>query len=438
MNPSRGVTLLQLILALLGVGVIALAAVAVWPLDEIVVEHADAAVAAAGRAECPHSPTFTVQDSVVRPGSVTIVTRSISQLPQSAGLTDIPEFHDCQRFITGATYDSLYAIFAATRLAVIDSVLDSVAQAIGPTPDTPAVAAATIYSYEGTYATLGLSPGFTCLYLSRTDGQWDAWTVPVGMWVPKCGIVKAINQVPNVGRLVATPNQLPAYLTRSDIPPVARWDWDATDGEQYIGIQCGDRWCDVTDDGTVSAQPPVDVTDFDNDPSGAVPARNRDRVNLVKGWYDAQRLAIRSGTNTVPSDVWAVIVPHPTLGSHQAAFYAKRWTHAATAVANADYTGAVLTLKQGKRHKIYLCTGTAEECDLPATVPICIVPPDAEQWWAKVRYRRSIFRRVTVYQCAIRRPADPEVPVPGTARWRWLANDETTWQRCIQGCCELQ
>jgi hypothetical protein len=34
--------------------------------------------------------------------------------------------------------------------------------------------------------------------------------------------------------------------------------------------------------------------------------------------------------------------------------------------------------------------------------------------------------------------ASHDLHVPGTARWRWKARDETLWVRCAEGCCEVQ
>jgi hypothetical protein len=42
-----------------------------------------------------------------------------------------------------------------------------------------------------------------------------------------------------------------------------------------------------------------------------------------------------------------------------------------------------------------------------------------------------------MYRCVTRRDHKAEVSfIPATARWRWLALDETTWTLCDVGCCE--
>jgi hypothetical protein len=39
---------------------------------------------------------------------------------------------------------------------------------------------------------------------------------------------------------------------------------------------------------------------------------------------------------------------------------------------------------------------------------------------------------------AAQRHPHPGFPIPGTLRWRWLADDETIWVRCDDGCCQVQ
>jgi hypothetical protein len=45
-----------------------------------------------------------------------------------------------------------------------------------------------------------------------------------------------------------------------------------------------------------------------------------------------------------------------------------------------------------------------------------------------------------MYHCITRYdvPIDSHgIATPGTTRWRWMANDEGGWFRCLYGCCEL-
>lgn len=403
----------------------------------------DAAVSPMGdRPECPHSPEFVIEEQVTDDDDDDdgdeIVRRTIREIPLSGAISDIPEFHDCQRLIVVnaagvETYDSLYAIYTSDSLAFFTdtSLLDTLSAGPG---DTAAVAAATIYSYGGTHRGLGIEPGFNCLYLAHRFAGWRAWMVPRGPNDPNCDRFDGdINDSPN-RRLHVVPRWGGGP---SGVPPVARWDWDNTDREQYIGIRCGSAWCEVSDDATTSEQ--AIPTNIEFGPTGGLTPDDgeKSRVRDVKGWYDAQRLAGRGPDGKlVPSNVWGVVVPHPTLHRQTIEMYEDQWVHVATMVVSGDYDGAVLSLKAGRQYKIYLCSG----CTLPVRRPRCQTPAGAGRMWTRITYSTASGSEVSEYGCAIRRtPHNPSYPqIPGTSRWRWLANDETTWKRCADGCCEVQ
>ena len=119
----------------------------------------------AGRRECPHTWRFDEKYAVAS-----------KSRPTSSAITNIPEFHDCQRFIvtdrrTGrAVYDSLYAIFASPVLDTLDEVLDSLDAQFGP--GVWAFPAAEIYTEGGVYPALGIKTAFSCPSCSVTpDGK---------------------------------------------------------------------------------------------------------------------------------------------------------------------------------------------------------------------------------------------------------------------------
>lgn len=422
-----------------------------------------ATVLADDRPECPHTPQFIIIDSVreddddADSGDVVVRQRIVEEVPLSGPITDIPEFHDCQRFIVDSAgrdvYGSLYAIYAGQQLEQLEVRIDSVQI---DTNSIVAVPAATIYSYgevydpgryeRGFYRRLGLSPGFNCLYLWRRPHtvpiQWQAWMLSRGLNDPQCP--DSLMITPAIAGI--TPLRVrPTVAAGEDVPPVARWDWDSAGREQYIGIKCGAAWCEVSDDGTRSQQPAVSIAFPALSPlavTGAGSAstpRERTRVVGIKGWYDAQRLAhLDSDGHLVPSNVWGVIAPHPTLYRDAFSNYARRWVHVATAmVTNGDYDGSLMTMKAGQEYRIHLCI---RDCpDLPETLT-CQMPGNALRMWSMITYVNDRSQPDTIFRCVARRTPgkNPHPPVPGTARWRWLANDETTWKRCSEGCCEVQ
>lgn len=399
--------------------------------------------------QCPHYFVWIADTG----GQVGLDT--LREVPSSGPITDIPEYHDCQQFIVAdgnrrLSYDGhVYAIYAALGLARLDTVLDSL-QALAAPGDVPAAVAATIVTRDGTYEQLGILPGFNCLYLSRVGGTWGAWLVPKGPRDAVCEIQTAVNRAPQVRRLVASPVPPAKPLSGLDVPPVTRWDWDAGGLEQYIGVRCGGAWCQVGDD--ASASQPVVATPAFSNVEGLPPSSNAEvrRVTDIKGWHDAQILAARLPNGQLtPSGVWGVITPHPSLDQHTLETYSERWVHIATAVVTADYKGKVLTLTGLGTNDIFLCmapkgTVPTEACDMPDPGPKCgtmvaSVPQDHTTWWIRVEYDQ-IGSETWEYHCVERRtPSNPEYgSIPGTARWRWLVNDETTWTRCEQGCCQNQ
>ena len=62
----------------------------------------------------------------------------------------------------------------------------------------------------------------------------------------------------------------------------------------------------------------------------------------------------------------------------------------------------------------------------------------AALWFAKIRPADATKEEV---HCVLRRDHSclraKGVTIPGTARWRWVAKDETSWVRCMFGCCQV-
>jgi hypothetical protein len=395
-------------------------------------------------------------------------------------ITDVPEFHDCQKFILvqndTASYGPLVAIFASFRL---DSLMDSLqaqplartarrpqrgpqrppgalprpgvqprperADAMGGATPGPrafrrAASAALIFNYGTEYRPLGIKPAFSCLYMFLDDrDSLHAMVTSIGEQEKDC--LLTIDPTSTEGTWLQVRRTRFAGLGARDIPPVARWDWDPMRSEQYIGIKCGDAWCEIGREG------------FSPSPYYLEPAAGpaeMARVVTIKGWYDEQRLAVISGGVAVPSNVVGTIFPHPKLGTYSdIESFTGRWVLVAFVKLSAasdqyrlkhnfDGTPAGTSM-----NRMYACYGTKESCEVDADDLSCPLPPtdihidkagtDGSTWWLKVIAPGG---RVT-YKCLIRRGHEElGHQIPGTTRWRWVANDETTWNRCIYGCCE--
>lgn len=456
-------------------------------------------------------------------------------------ITDIPEFHDCQRFIREdrAAYDSLFAVFAAynldaimaglgidpvvwttsnaavatvTAAGTVTTIAGGVATIIGRSTVEPArsaavtltvnpaasaadtamsltngttasvsrrpgvtiamtgsfgaptssvLAAAQIYTNSGGYPHLGIGRNFSCLFIYfNTQGQLVGNMVAVGdlgSGVDEC--TSSVNHNDDQGTklrvirsLVSDPNAHPA---------AARWDFDPVNQRYYVGIKCGNAWCEVgAGVGTLPLTQSAAFVSTSTDP-GVV------RVMRGKGWYDQQELAWlppaapgATAPALAPSGIRATVFPAPNLDALAGPADFNKWKE--TGYIALDVSAAVSGAAQFYKDKLNLdpavagstlaglntismCYGTRFECKVPSTYK-------GRSYCADVSYFRDryMWARLTpssgdesaaTYRCVTRRShadmpgADRIVP---TSRWRWLPADETVWEYCAAyGCCEV-
>lgn len=431
---------------------------------------------ASGRPECPMT-------------QVALADSTDTVVAISGPITNIPEFHDCQRFVVGKKYDSLYAIFAGYHLELSPSSRFAAFQVRPPSgaapttvvppggmkgvaASTPAIPEGTgytygeIYTWGGNYSPLGIKPGFNCLYLFVTAGRQRARMVPINNLVPSaqrdsaCIIPRSdMATNTNYGKELLVLRDTDPTLTPDDYPPVARWDWDTVHFKQYIGIRCGSAWCEIGDSDLVVSGPLSAAPSFAS-VSGDSPKPNEMiRVTRIKGWYDRQLLAMKPSFSPMqPGSVWGVIIPHPELGraDHDDAMYfhpkdtTPPWVEVAVVRVSADYKTSVAKFATGD-NSVALCYGSTSDCQIQdsyvssckasavahSSYAVSSTPP-ALLWWARV----TAVGKPPQYRCVEWRDHSADASslgyrIPGTARWRWLLEDETTWARCTQGCCEM-
>jgi hypothetical protein len=320
--------------------------------------------------ECPHEWSDSTAEGWPSSG----------QLAIPGPITNVPEYHDCQRFLipvgSELKYDSLQAIFVRHNLegvyndnsaivvpAVPGSFLSVAAQ--DPTLGIATVVSsgsgrlvtiATIYS-EGPYAPLGIFQRFQCVVLfwdgKTTNPLYIAWMVPVDsdtqcvnprnllytspsvstrstaagvqarQLSSNLGYVNAFQlhvtlAQPSVGS--ATGAAASAAPT-SNTPPVAKWDWDTTAKKHYIGMMCPTGYCELHGQPTYTASPtyraPADLAGRLGTPM------------LVKGWYDEQLLASTKGWKQGIDGARGTLVPVPGLESRTVDSYKNTWLPAA-------------------------------------------------------------------------------------------------------------
>lgn len=403
--------------------------------------------------ECPHTwDVIQVRDSSKRRSDV--ISLSVTGgLSVPGPTTNIPEFHDCQRIIKeDGQYGPLMAVFAAADLS------ERTFEAQHTTREsltTFAAAEVVNLSADYSYQPLGIEPLFNCLYVYRLPGEpLRAKMIPVGPQERACG--RAINPIIATGKDLSVRETLKGMYDPSEIPAVARWDWDRRHREQYIGLRCGNAWCEVGRPAEGSKPEFVSSPPYLT-PPGPGPIDGPRRVRAIKGWYDQQVLAVDHGLSVRPGLIRATIFPDPELKSKQVTDYYNRWvpvSYVAFEGTSALYKGkfnfdripSVVPL--ANMNRISLCHGTSLGCNVPLTLPIeqglvnscgkkaLFLSPLIESWWARVEAATGSPKR-TIYKCVIRRE-HPGVNIPATARWRWLAEDETEWQYCPNGCCEMQ
>jgi hypothetical protein len=370
----------------------------------------------------------------------------------------VPEYHDCQRLITSdSQYGPLVAVFAAFNLDTLIARLDSNNAHHLFHPGTTITQAETVGEILNlgpeTYAELGIPPGFSCLRLYYKDSTRKAKIQPVGNEDSKClSAFDPVEDGTGLSELDVKPKPTRELSDMTQYPAVARWDWDAAGLQQYIGIKCEARlWCEVGRSGFTQSN-------ADLDPSTSTTPEAK--VRRIKGWYDEQQLDI-PGTEPgkfVPSTVLATIIPHPDLVTFTKGKYDNE-TWVLTGYVALDKDNLYYKNKFGFdavlpgshlsiMNTIEFCLGTRVRCGIPSQSAL---PPNTcgmdnwkwsasyPRWWARIQSASKLGTNEYKYRCVVRR-SHPEqgATVPGTARWRWLANDPTVWEECLQGCCEIE
>lgn len=394
---------------------------------------------------------------------------TISQLALPGPITNVPEFHDCQRFIVKKglfnnvmRFGALYAIWVREKL---DSAVFPVPIAVGPgnivncpnqtlvrdtsglcvpldsasssvlasvTVTATAVPVALIYSYGGRYHPLAIESGFNCLYLYHASGDTMAWKAKMVPVVLEKDCFANVDPNAVTGSELFVRRSAPEGYSGIDYPPVGRWDQDPITGRYYASLRCSAAWCEIGPRAFVSS-------------AGYTPApgsAQHTRVVAIKGWYDEQHLAFPSGSDLMPSDVMGTAFPDPMIDKLTLEdFDATQWIPVAYTVLSAGPTPykEKLNYTEGSypsaMNTVQFCHGTKERCiPEPIRSQLSCNVADQGEWWAMIT---AATQTEPAYRCVTYR-AHPGITMPGTVRWRWLASDETNWVKCPNGCCQVQ
>ncbi len=380
-------------------------------------------------------------------------TVTAGDMPLIKRIANLPEYHDCQRFVvrppgaSRAVADSLLKFGPLVAIWAADSL--GVRFPGSQAGLSKALPVAIIHNYDQSpYTPLGLAPGFSCLYLWHDGGnarQWTARIVSRGRTPSPCQQAMDPRALAG-GTLTVKTVPLPNGVGPGDVPEVARWDWDASRQEQYIGIRCGDQWCEI---GNGQFTPSISVLGAAMLPTNQMAAvsassamanssgtiQEQTRVVGIKGWYDQQRLDLRDQTGKpVITNIVGTVIPHPALG--RVTFTVGVWTPVAFINVTHDYPGKV-PLRQGLS-TMYLCKETAGECHAQLTAGAC--PPEPATpgappttWWSRIVPAAGAAED----HCIRRRMHGGKAIPAAAARWNWWELDAKTWVACDGGCCTV-
>ncbi len=372
-------------------------------------------------------------------------------------ITNVAEYHDCQRFLVkdekgGLKYDSLEAIFVRYHLDSVYGIFRG-SRDEDDREAIPSVSAfkpnglevvGQVLSY-GDYAPLGIKTGSDCLVLSwNTDSiktNYKAWMVAVDDDGDQCKTDEPIRLIerPNARRL-----DVALVLTVGVVPPVSRWDWDAMNSMQYIGIACPTGWCEVHSPGSYRSSP---VYGGDHSP-------------ITKGWYDEQYLATyASGKLVHDNTTFGTVYPDPQLANQTVVTYRSwqpvAWVALRTASSwyqqklNFDPASpltiplAELAAREysGRLNEVELCFVPAGKngCEaIGQPLPKNCAEDSSNQgtWYARETPPVGVARAPTITCVEYRSYPGPQAPA--VVRWRWQKDDETMWISCPSGCCQVK
>ena len=412
-------------------------------------------------------PTFVPDDEPVAGYAIATEFKNRPECPDSVDsafvlpgpITNIPEFHDCQRFQFKKTknavpwsYGSLYAIWVRYRIDTIvfprvitapnkgestgiktggNPAANLSTTTVVPPSTAYGVPVALIYSYGSKYHPLKIEPGFNCLYLYHPRSGTPEWGAKMVSVTDQSECDKNINPESTTNGNLEAHGTSVSTFTQSDYPPVARWDRDPVTGHQYAGVRCESAWCEIGETGfhPSASYPPLSTS----------PAQG-ERVFAIKGWYDEQYLAVQNTAGLTPGSVMGTAYPDSALGHRKQADFLKTWRAAAHIVLHSasDAYQSKLNLEPGAvpepADSLNLCYGTKRDCVPQGSESSVQCQDNGQQtYWAKIV---STVTKTTRYKCVTYR-AHFGVNMPATVRWRWLYNDETNWVRCPDGCCQV-
>ena len=322
---------------------------------------------------------------------------------------DVPEYHDEQRLSDGGNgFGPMAFIYA---LPTLESFTDSTQfENHGDRGALIGLVNVETYGMPGvlpqTYHDLSLTIGVNCVYLTFRSSapppqRWRAYLTPAN---PDSTCSSSTNPVWLPVKRTRVPGNGERPSPFQDYPPVARFGETSTD-LPLLGFKCVDGWCDIGH-GAQSARPPM---------QGGPPGRE----SSIKGWHDEQVVSERTPTAGYRRAFRAKLTPRARLDTITLDDLSNWTTLATISIGPAGASGKYLKwgMAQGD-NEVQLKYARPTNAWEAQMVPAGGGPPT----------RLKFVGRHEHY----------DVPVPGTARFRWTIGDEGIWVPCGQGCCKVE
>lgn len=268
------------------------------------------------------------------------------------------------------------------------------------------------------YQRLHLRGGFNCLFLYHDrSGRPPRWRAAMVRSNAKndCG-----NVTITADDTLSVQDEHP-FPHAADYPPVTRFI-ESADTRTFIGVRCGNRWCDVG-----AKWPELPNTVLDGIAQAGKSARWR-----VKGWFDEQHLAIADANQHLRPRQLAALIPSDSLSLFDSTAYDHAWKLVATVYFPDPPTGKYGDTGKGG----YGWTQGFNKVWLHSMVVPLREGVDTVKWMSAfgddpggAAHFNDVVR--TDHR-------NLGLPVPWTARWRWVDNDEQMWVACLMGCCMVK
>lgn len=328
---------------------------------------------------------------------------------------------DDQRFDTDGTFGPIASIIPADELNTFTHAQFDAAGSRGLLVGAIVVDAPWGTSLPDSYDRLNLVAGRNCIRLRKTgDTTFVAYVFPSNDLAPDpCRPPTPLPQALQVVRVSAKPN-----AGGANIPPVARWH-EGKRGHRdrmNFGLKCVDAWC-------IALGLQADTLKLPH--KGRKPTQ---RAWETHGWHDVQRLAVMHNGQVVPGRHQASIIPHPDLGQYTIRQnFDTGWVHSATVVIDFEPVGRYA--KYGRppspdEKKYWGFLKGDNEIYLRTTTDSVTYPSG---WRAQVRHKNAEPYELLVIERHEHKPKR----IPGTARFRWIEDDDGDWIRCEDGCCKI-